>query len=74
MAIVEALDDQGRWINNGTIHANTVIRNYVGLAWFLTAGRTFEDPLRAFAAIADPMGDDLHAEVFGLSGASEQGS
>jgi len=29
--------------------------------------------MRAFA-IADPMGDDLHAEVFGLIGASEQGS
>jgi hypothetical protein len=64
--IVDALDGRGRWVDDGTIHAKQVIRNYGALAAFLSAGQTPQGP-SAIAAIADPLGDALHAEVFRLA-------
>jgi NAD(P)-dependent dehydrogenase (short-subunit alcohol dehydrogenase family) len=66
-AIVEGLDAKGRWLEDGAIESATVIRRYEALVHFLMAtspaGRT---PARAIAAIADPMGNGLHAEGLGL--------
>jgi hypothetical protein len=66
-AIVEDLDPQGRWIDDGMINSKTFIRNYGELARFLALNRPPDGaPARAIAAIADPLGNGLHAEVFGL--------
>ncbi len=72
-AIIDQLDGRGRWVKGGTIHSSRVIRNYGALARFLVAGQPLDDPARALAAIADPMGDAPHAEVFGLIGTGPVG-
>jgi len=66
-AIIEDLDGRGRWVDDGTIHSKQVIRHYGALARFLGTGSPIDDPARAIAAIADPLGDAPHAEVFGLT-------
>jgi hypothetical protein len=72
-AIIDQLDGRGRWVKDDTIHSSRVIRNYDALARFLVAGQPLDDPARALAAIADPMGDAPHAEVFGVIGTGSLG-
>jgi PelA/Pel-15E family pectate lyase len=65
--IIEQLDDQGRWLDDDGIEASTLIRNYGELTRFLLATQPpARSSARAIGAIADPMGNGLHAEVFGL--------
>jgi hypothetical protein len=67
-AIIDDLDAEGRWLDHGMINARTLIRNYGELARFLAATRPPSGaPARAIAAVADPLGNGLHAEVFGLA-------
>jgi hypothetical protein len=64
-AIIDSLDAEGRWLDDDMINSKTLIRNYGELSDFLLAGHAPKGD-RAIAAVADPMGEGLHAEVFGL--------
>ena len=67
-AIVENLDPKDRWLEDDVINSETLIRNYKTLARFIIASNPPAlTPARTIAAIADPMGNGLHAEAFGLA-------
>jgi hypothetical protein len=68
-AIMEQQDAEGRWLDDGMINSKTLIRNFQELARYIAAQRPAEGrtPARAIAAVADPLGTGLHAEVFGLA-------
>jgi hypothetical protein len=68
-AIIEKQDAEGRWLEDGMINSKTLIRNFQELARYIAAQRPAADrtPAQAIAAVADPLGTGLHAEVFGLA-------
>jgi hypothetical protein len=69
-AIIDRQDAEGRWLDDGMINSKTLIRNFQELSRYLAAHdpAANRDPARAIAAVADPLGTGLHAEVFGLAG------
>lgn len=73
-AIIEDLDEQGRWLDDGMINSRTMIRNFEALARYVAAqDADHRTPAQAIAAVADPLGTGLHAEVFGLADPSLAG-
>jgi hypothetical protein len=68
-AIIEQQDAEGRWLDDGMINSKTLIRNFQELARYIAAQRPAQGrtPAQAIAAVADPLGTGLHAEVFGLA-------
>jgi hypothetical protein len=73
-AIIDKQDAEGRWLEDGMINSKTMIRNFQELARYIAAQRpaAVRTPAQAIAAIADPLGTGLHAEVFSL-GAPDPG-
>ncbi|MEM7021963.1 MAG: hypothetical protein AAF637_05135 [Pseudomonadota bacterium] len=73
-AIIDRLDAKGRWLSDGRIDSKTFIRNYETLSDYIASRRSpaeAERQTRQLAAIADPMGFQMHAEVFSLPSPSD---